>query len=148
MKNDRCGGAEYCAAGFCEQSLDELAERLSSYYEREIESIDWSRGSERVVLCDPATENDYEYGVEVRPLCWVLTHRASPGDRGRAAKHMNWDLNDPNAKTFTGRREELEDHLRKRGAVRIDLGDKGSSLTAHYDEDFLLPNFEIWEARY
>lgn len=148
MKNGRCGGAEYCAAGFCEQSLDELAERLSSHYEREIESIDRFRGNERIVLCDPATDDDYEYEVEVRPLCWVLTHQSLPGERGRAARHKNWNLKDPNAKTFAGRLEELEEHLRKRGASKIKRGDDGSSIVAHYDKDALLPVFEIWEARY
>ena len=148
MKNGRCGGAEYCAAGFCEQSLDELAERLSSHYEREIESIDRFRGSERVVLCDPATDGDYEYDVEVRPLCWVRTHQSLPSERGRAARHKNWDLKDPNAKTFAGRLEELEEHLRKRHASKINRSEDSFSIVAYYGKAAFLPVFEIWEARY
>lgn len=147
MKKNRrpCQGPEYCAEGLCELSLEELAERLAERLGREIEMIFPERGSERIVLCDPGEGGaEYEYEVEVRPRCWVRTHLAEPGHPGRAARHTNWDPGDPHAMVFEGSREDLEEHLRSRGAVKIEHGGNDGAVVAHFNEDPHLPHFEIW----
>ena len=99
----------------------------------------------RIVPCDPDERGaEYEYEIGVRPGCWVRTHLAEPSHPGHATRHMNRDPDHPRAMIFEGSREDLEEHLCDRGAVKIEPGWNDGAVIADFNENPHPPHFEIW----